>query len=189
MVFVLLYGDQIHSHNGTQMHTKTLISLLFFSLFLFSCKSTNIERKSTLFLEVKEINGIKQYEKGNYEDAFNLLKEPAAWGYKSSQYALAFMFLKGNYVQQSTLLGMGWLGVAKEVKIKEWTEQYNAFYLMATDEQKQKIDNIVEEYIKRYGLKSQDITCKKTINASRRREIKCHQYSGLGILYPVDLVE
>jgi hypothetical protein len=47
----------------------------------------------------------------------------------------------------------------------------------------------VKEYIKRYGLISQDITCTKAINSSRRVDIKCHKYDGLGILYPVDLVE
>jgi hypothetical protein len=170
------------------MHIKTL-SPLFFLIFLISCQSTNIETKSTMSLELKEINGIKHYEKGNYEEAFNLLKIPAAWGYKGSQYALAFMFLKGNYVQQSTLLGMGWLGVANEAKVKEWGNQYNAFYMAATDDQQNKIDKIVDEYIKRYGLISQDVTCKKYINASRRAEIKCHKYEGVGVLYPVDLVE
>mgnify|MGYP006173792415 FL=1 len=109
------------------MRIKTLVFVILFSIFLTSCKSTDTVRKSTVFLEMKEINGIKQYEKGNYEEAFNLLKEPAAWGYKGSQYALAFIFLKGNHVQQSTLLGMGWLGVAKEANVKEWTEQYNTF--------------------------------------------------------------
>ena len=171
------------------MRIKTLVFVILFSIFLTSCKSTDTVRKSTVFLEMKEINGIKQYEKGNYEEAFNLLKEPAAWGYKGSQYALAFIFLKGNYVQQSTLLGMGWLGVAKEANVKEWTEQYNTFYAAASNKKKQEIDEIVEEYIKRYGLKSQDVTCRKAINASRRVDIKCHKGDGLGILYPVDVVE
>ena len=84
---------------------------------------------------------------------------------------------------------MGWLGVAKEVNVKEWTEEYNTFYAAALDKQKHKIDAIVEEYIKRYGLESQDVTCKKAINASRRLDIKCHKYEGIGILYPVDVVE
>lgn len=171
------------------MRINTLASLLCLSIFLFSCKSTDTVRKTTISLGFKEINGIKQYDKGNYEDAFNLLKEPAAWGYKGSQYALAFMFLKGNYVQQSTLLGMGWLGVAKEANVKEWTEQYNNLYAAATAQQKYKIDEIVKEYIKRYGLKSQDVTCQKGINAQRRVVLKCHKYNGLGTLYPVDLVE
>ena len=171
------------------MRISTLISLLCLSVFLFSCKSTDTVRKTTTSLGFKEISGVKQYDKGNYEDAFNLLKEPAAWGYKGSQYVLAFMFLKGNYVQQSTLLGMGWLGVAKEANVKEWTEQYDNFYAAATEQQKDKIDAIVTEYIKRYGLKSQDVTCKKGINAQRRLALECHKSNGLSILYPVELVE
>jgi len=171
------------------MLNKTLAISLFLSIFLLSCKSTDIQTKSVHFLEMNEINGISQYEKGNYEAAFNLLKEPAAFGYKGSQYALAFMFLKGNYVEQSTLLGMGWLGVANEANVKEWQAQYNLLYSAATEKKKQEIDLIVAEYIRRYGLKSQDITCNKGVNASRRPEIKCHKYGGLSIIYPVDLVE
>jgi TPR repeat protein len=139
-------------------------------------------------LEINEINGISQYEKGNYEAAFNLLKEPAAWGYKGSQYALAFMFLKGNYVEQSTLLGMGWLGVANEADVKEWQAQYNLLYSTAAEKQKLEIDLIVAEYILRYGLKSQDITCTKRINASRRPEMKCHAYGGLVLFIPLILL-
>jgi len=171
------------------MRISTLISLLCLSVFLFSCKSTDTVRKTTTSLGFKEISGVKQYDKENYEDAFNLLKEPAAWGYKGSQYVLAFMFLKGHYVQQSTLLGMGWLGVAKEANVKEWTEQYDNFYTAATEQQKDKIDAIVTEYVKRYGLKSQDVTCKKGINAQRRLALECHKSNRLSILYPVDLVE
>ena len=44
------------------------------------------------------------------------------------------MFLKGYHVEQSTLLGMGWLGVATEVETEDWSDQYRALYSSATPE-------------------------------------------------------
>ena len=100
------------------------------------------------------------------------------------------MFLKGEYVEQSTLLGMGWLGVAKEANVKNWTEQYNAFYNAATKEQKLKFDKIKDIYIQRYGLIAQDVTCRKSTSAkSKRIKVDCHKYDGIGVLYDIDLVE
>ncbi|MBA6392398.1 sel1 repeat family protein [Colwellia sp. BRX10-3] len=172
------------------MQIKQVIIITIISSFLLSCKSTGSIRKSTNSLEVKEVTGITQYKKGNYKKAFYLLKEPAAWGYKGSQYVLAYMFLKGQYVEQSILLGMGWLGVAKEANVKEWNEEYKSFYSYATVQQKQNIDEIVNEYVKKYGLKSQHVTCQKSINTSSNRvDVKCHKYEGLSTLYEVDMVE
>jgi hypothetical protein len=65
-------------------------------------------RTKTIFsLRLDEANGIKSYKNGNYKKVFEYLKTPATWGYKGSQYTIAFMFLKGQYIQQSTLMGMG----------------------------------------------------------------------------------
>jgi hypothetical protein len=183
------YLNLEQSHGDMMRFKYGVISIISF-LFLMSCNSTNnVVRKGTYDLESSELQGIKQYQKGNYEAAFNLLKEPAAWGYKGSQYTLAFMFLKGQHVQQSTILGMGWLGVAKEAKVKEWEELYNSFYAAAPENLQVKIDAVVVEYVKRYGVKAQDVTCTKGITASKRLEVKCHKYSGLGVLYDIDLVE
>ncbi|KPH62539.1 hypothetical protein AMS58_04640 [Pseudoalteromonas porphyrae] len=172
------------------MRIKQTIIITILSFLLLSCESTSTIRKSSLSLEVKEMTGITEYKKGNYEQAFNLLKEPAAWGYKGSQYVLAYMFLKGQYVEQSILLGMGWLGVAKEANVKEWNTEYEYFYSYATAEQKQNINEIVNEYIKRYGLKAQHVTCQKSLNTSTNKvDVKCHKYESLSTLYEVDMIE
>ena len=164
--------------------------VLILSFIISSCASSDIIRKTNYSLEVKEFNGIEHYKNGNYEEAFNLLKEPAAWGYKGSQYVIAFMFLKGQYLQQSTLLGMGWLGVAKEANVKEWSKQYDAFYSTATKAKKLEFDKIKEVYINRYGLIAQDVTCRKSLSGkSRRVRNECYHYEGIGILYDIDLVE
>lgn len=51
-------------------------------------------------MKKKEYNGVKAYRKEEFEEAFNYLEEPAALCYKSAQYTLAFMFLKGQYLEQ-----------------------------------------------------------------------------------------
>tara|TARA_R110000737_G_scaffold347467_2_gene379059 strand:- start:44 stop:562 length:519 start_codon:yes stop_codon:yes gene_type:complete len=167
---------------------------LFFTfgslLMLLGCQSTSVERESIFSLDLDERNGIKSYQKGEYKKSFELLKKPAAWGYKGAQYTIAFMFLKGQYVQQSSLMGMGWLGVATEVETEGWSEQYRAFYSAASKEQKLKIDKIVKVYIERYGMKSQHITCKKSpTTRTRRVEHVCRKSENLSVIYPVDLVE
>jgi len=171
-----------------KIYTNLLVLMLIF--LISSCASTNTIRTTTHLLEVKEFSGIKNYKQGNYEKAFNLLKEPASWGYKGSQYVVAFMFLKGQYVEQSTLLGMGWLGVATEANVQEWSKQYDDFYSLATKEDKLKFDKIKAVYINRYGLVAQDVTCRKSMSAkSRRIRVDCHKYDGIGVLYDIDLVE
>ena len=162
-------------------------------LILSGCKSNNsesIQTESQLSLELMEINGIQSYQKGDYENALRLLKKPATWGYKGSQYTLAFMFLKGQHVPQSTLIGMGWLGVATEVETEEWSEQYRQFYAAAPVQMKSEIDSIVNEYIRRYGMKAQNITCKKgpTIHTRAVRHV-CTKSDAISTVYDIDLKE
>ena len=169
---------------------KSIFIVLFSLIATSGCQSTGIQKKHTNSLALDEINGIKSYQKGEYEKSFEFLKTPAAWGYKGSQYTIAFMFLKGQYVQQSTLMGMGWLGVATEVETEEWSDQYRTFYSTATAEQQLKIDAIVKEYIKRYGMKSQNITCTKSSTVlSRRVQHSCQRSGRISTVYEVDLVE
>jgi TPR repeat protein len=157
---------------------------------MVACSPSGLIRKSGYSLEVKEINGIKLYKRGEYKKAFELLKVPATWGYKGSQYAIAFMFLKGQYVEQSTLLGMAWLGVAAEAKVPEWTQQYNDFYNAASAEQQQKIDNKVTEYIGKFGMEAQHVTCSTHIVVgTRSHKVDCHKYDQVATLYEIELSE
>ena len=136
------------------------------------------------------MNGLKYYKRGEFEKAFSLLQEPAAWGYKGAQYALAFMFLKGQHVEQSTLLGMGWLGVAKEANVKDWNNQYLSIYSSGTEVDKLKFDKIAGVYISRYGLAAQHVTCGRSKSVTTRMfKIDCHKNDGVGVLNNVDLVE
>lgn len=172
------------------MDISRVVILLFCLIAFAGCQSSSVIRKDKLSLELKEIEGIKKFKSGDYSEAFELLETPATWGYKGAQYAVAFMFLKGYHVEQSTLLGMGWLGVATEVETEDWSDQYRALYNSATPEMQRKIDNIVIEYVRRYGMKAQHITCSKS-PTTRTRAVRhvCTKSDDLSIVYPMDLVE
>lgn len=159
-------------------------------LLLIGCNSTGVVRedKTTQFME--ERIGIKHYLNGEYAQAFKPISKGALWGYKESQYFLAFMFLKGQHVKQSTVLGMAWLGVAIETGRKDWEAQYYEFYSMASPELKARIDEKVQEYIGKFGLKAQNITCSKVSSTlSAKPRITCHKSARLSPLYELELVE
>lgn len=107
------------------------IFLLLVSLLLISCKSTDRITKDIDVIDKQQRWGIILYERGDYKGAFHELSELASWGYKDAQYALAFMFFKGHYVEQSTLIGMGWLGVAIESERDDWEALFNDLYSKA----------------------------------------------------------
>lgn len=165
---------------------KILYSLFFITLT--GCQSTDVKIKSDFTLQSKEIRGIAAYKKGEYQQAFNLLKEPAAWGYKGSQYALAYLFLKGQYVKQSTTIGMAWLGVASEAKVDQWQQEYDKFYALATPELKLKIDEKLALYIKQFGMKAQHITC-HTDTFHSMKSINCLKGEGVSQIHEVELTE
>lgn len=90
--------------------------------------------------------------------------ELAAWGYKDAQYVMVFMLLKGQYVQQSTLIGIGWLGVAAGSGHKKWIELFDKRYAVASKEEQIKFDEITKDYISKFGMKAQCVSCGKGLN-------------------------
>jgi len=138
----------------------------------------------------KERLGLKQFRQGNYKKAFDNLSELAAWGYKDSQYALAFMFLKGQHVKQSTLIGMSWLALAAESGRKDWVNQFDKFYSFATKEEQLKFDKMIKNYKSKFGMKVQRVTCRKTQKPqSVRWVIDCVKGDYFVHKYEIDLVE
>ena len=102
------------------------------------------------------------------------------------------MFLKGQYLEQSTKLGMGWLGVAKEAGVENWSAQYDAFYSAATTQQKRQIDETVALYITQFGVKAQNMTCRRS--ASPRRtfgevKIDCTKHEGSVTEHDIQIIE
>ena len=84
------------------------------------------------------------------------------------------MFLKGEHVDKNILLGMAWMGVAKESKDREWVEQFDNFYSKFNEAQQAMVDAKVNQYIERYGLSTTNVTCDRIQAAgSRRYETRC----------------
>ena len=136
-----------------------------------------------------EEKGLRHYERGDYDKAFEFLSETAIRGLKKSQYILAFMFLKGEHVDKSILLGMGWLGVAKESGDEEWVKLYDGLYARAAPAQQAMIDSKVAQYVNQYGLKAMNVTCAQTpVTGSRRVEYRCLKTEGPAFeIIPVEL--
>jgi len=139
------------------------IAIVFFLLlqFSFSIDADKRTRYSSYQVKKMEVEGIKLHKRAQYDQAFEKFKFPAAMGYKGSQYFLGLMFLKGEHVDQSIILGMAWLGVANEANVKEWKTLYDSVYKKLRTEQKEHVDRKVKQYIQQYGMQAQDISCKK----------------------------
>ncbi|KZN38109.1 hypothetical protein N474_01440 [Pseudoalteromonas luteoviolacea CPMOR-2] len=168
---------------------KLLITILI-AVVLPACQSNRAIVKDIDAIHKQERNGIKLYQQGHYARAYEELGELATWGYKDAQYYLAFMFLKGQHLEQSTLIGMGWLGVASESGIKEWVELYNALYAKATPTMRTKIDAVVADYKHKFGMKAQFVSCRKTQTPpSMKIAIKCTKEDKISKVYPLDLNE
>jgi TPR repeat protein len=173
-------------------HRQLSATLLVLMALITGCNSSPISLYSDNTMKKKEYNGVKAYRKGEFEEAFNYLEEPAALGYKSAQYTLAFMFLKGQYLEQSTKLGMGWLGVAAEAGVENWSQQYDTFYAAATTEEKQEIDAIVAVYIEQFGVKAQNMTCRRSTSPRRtfgEIKIDCNKHDGVVTVHEIQTIE
>lgn len=153
---------------------KSSVILFFLLALLTGCKATGKKVNNIDWVDKQQKRGISLYKRGDYQGAFEQLHELASWGYKDAQYALAFMFLKGQYVEQSSLIGMGWFGVAVESNIPEWRRLHQELYQQASQQQQKKYDIIRADFVAKYGLEAQNVTCQKSNNGfSKRRVIRC----------------
>ncbi|MCB1845280.1 MAG: hypothetical protein KDI09_20095, partial [Halioglobus sp.] len=136
-----------------------------------------------------EERGLRYYERGDFDRAFEYLSETAIRGLKESQYVLAFMFLKGQYVEKSILLGMGWLGVAIESGNENWISLYDGLYAKTNAAQQAMIDAKVEQYKRQYGMRAMNVSCaQQAITGSRRLEYRCLKTEGQEqTIYPVEM--
>ncbi|KID58773.1 hypothetical protein JF50_02610 [Pseudoalteromonas luteoviolacea] len=169
---------------------QKLLALAVLCMLLTACQSNRAIIKDINAIHKQEKKGIKLYHQKAYPEAFEALGELATWGYKDAQYYLAFMFLKGLHVEQSTLIGMGWLGVAAESGIEEWVNFYSALYAKAPPQMQQQIDKVVADYKRRFGMKAQFVTCRNaTTVGSNKVAVKCTKEDKISKVYPLDLHE
>ena len=155
---------------------KILILLLFTitTINSYAAKAT-VDKKHISSVIKTQKAGVKYYKQGEFEKAFENLSISAQGGIKQSQYLLGIMYLKGQHVKPSLATGMAWLGVANEVHIKDWKETYNSIYNKFNAKQQEYVDKIVADYIERYGMKAQKLTCKKKASlGSRKIQLYCN---------------
>lgn len=159
---------------------KVLTCILITFLFILSTLTIAKEHTSEWNILSKERHGIRLHRKGKYEEAYNKLYDTAMWGLKDSQYFLGIMYLKGQFVKQDILKGMGYIGVANEADVKRRKEMFNSVYSQLSDKQKSQVDVKVKEYIVKIGLKAKSLKCTKNrdfANAgSRRIVVNCSYY-------------
>lgn len=106
--------------------------------------------------------GIEYYRKEDYASAYPIVTELSQWGLKDAQAILGSMYIQGQHVKQSTERGMAWLGVAKEARTqKAATKTFKMIYKQLNADQKGYIDNMVDGYIAKYGVKAQRFKCSK----------------------------
>ncbi len=166
---------------------KRALLILIVTFVSPSATAEMFEQEQIRALYDQEVSGIRAYAAGRYESAFDMLSDTASKGMKESQYLLALMFLKGEGVDKSVLIGLGWLGVAIESGNEEWNNTFNTLYESMNDAQRAMVDAKVQDYVAKYGSVVQGVSCgKRTTARSRRLEIRCDKSVGN---YPVHDIE
>jgi len=118
--------------------------------------------KSLRDLDEGLMKGVEYYKKEDYASAYPIVTELSQWGLKDAQAILGSMYIQGQHVEQSTERGMAWLGVAKEARTqKAATKTFKMIYKQLNADQKGYIDNMVDGYIAKFGVKAQRFKCSK----------------------------
>ena len=166
---------------------KRKLLILLASLIPLSAASEMFEAEQIRALYDKEASGVRAFGDGRYEDAFEILSDTASKGMKESQYLMSRMFMKGEGINKSILIGFGWLGLAAESGNEEWNNTFNTLYESMTDAQRAMVDAKVKDYVAKYGSVVQGVTGdKRTAAGSRRIEMRCDKSVGK---YPVHEIE
>ena len=110
-----------------------LLYLIFLLTNIVVAKENDATTSTNLFS--KERHGIRLHRKGDYKKAYKKLYEAATWGLKYSQYFLAIMYLKGQYIKQDIIIGMGLLAVENEADIKGRKKLFENIYASLSDKQ------------------------------------------------------
>lgn len=158
---------------------KRTLLILITALVPLSVTAEMYELEQISALYDKEARGVRAYSAGRYESSFDMLSDTASKGMKESQYLLSLMFLKGEGIDKSVLIGLGWLGVAIESGNEEWNNTFNTLYDSLNDAQRAMVDAKVKDYVAKYGSAVQGVSCeKRTTAGSRRLEVRCDKAVG-----------
>ncbi len=113
----------------------------------------------------------------NYDNAFIHLEKASKLGNKVSQYTLALLYMEGLGVKQDYTKAYLWLNVAAEVRQKSWLKLRDTIQTALTEEQILALKPHVDEYIKKYGSETQEVSCyKRAATGSNRKLMRCTKY-------------
>lgn len=167
---------------------KRKLLTLFALLIPLSVTAELFEADQILTLYDREASGVRAYLDERYDSAFEILSDTASKGMKESQYLLSRMFMKGEGVNKSILIGFGWLGVAIESGDEEWNDTFNTLNESLNDAQRAMVDAKVKDYVAKYGSVVQGVTCaNRSAAGSRRFEVRCDKAVGNYPVYEIEM--
>ncbi len=113
----------------------------------------------------------------DYDDAFKHLDEASKLGNKVSQFTLALLYMDGLGVEQDYGKAYAWLNVASEVNEKSWREVKGKLGAALSKEQRVALAPMVDEYIDKYGAKTQEVSCcRRAAMGATRKVMQCSKY-------------
>lgn len=98
--------------------------------------------------------GMRDWKKGSYRSGLEFLELAAGWSNKNAQYTLGLIYYRGQHVAADRARGLAWLMLANERHNDEQTELAARLAIrLATAEQYQRAQQLLQEMRKRYGDK------------------------------------
>jgi len=110
----------------------------------------------------------------NYDRAFGYLETASKLGNKISQFTLALLYMEGLGVKEDFTQAYLWLNVASEIKEKRWRKVRDQIHNSLSEEQIVALKPLVDEYIEKYGAKTQEVSCyKRKATGTNRKLMSC----------------
>lgn len=103
--------------------------------------------------------GMRAYNRKDYEQAFALLRRAACAGDKTSQAMVSRMYILGHGTHKDDLKGYAWIRTAAEFRFRDFTSLAHRLEQALTPEQRTTGNALANEYRKRYGLVATHMDC------------------------------
>lgn len=113
----------------------------------------------------------------SFDSAYTYLDKASKLGNKVSQFKLALLYMEGLGVKQDYTQAYLWLNVASEFNHNKWRKVRDQMRSALTKEQVVALAPLVDEYIEKYGAKTQDVSCSRRAPlGSQRKVMQCRKY-------------
>ena len=149
--------------------------IVLFSVALSSEEAAEVYIDPIVYYEAN-LEGVKLYEEGEYEEAFPLLRQASRKGFKQSQVRLGGIYLYGLGVERSDIRGLAWIGTAaRNTEIKEITDLFDSIWIKVPDSAAPQITAVIDQYVDRYGMDPKEL-CEKTRQAGSAISVRTCEY-------------